>query len=219
MDDTLYDEVDYCNSGFAAVAAVISGHPNFPERKRLYDAFWQQFTSGNHTTTFDAALEQLSVSYDDQLIQKMVTIYRRHHPVITLPAETKEVLELLRKNYILGLVTDGFLPAQELKVQALGIEEYFESIVYTEQLGREFWKPSPVGFEKIIRKLHQKPENCAYVADNEQKDFMGPNKLGFQTIQLTRPNCLHTQPAAKPEDKADHVIQSLEQLPALLAGL
>lgn len=219
LDDTLYDEADYCSSGFAAVAAVLSGHPNFPDRHKLYDVFRQQFTTGNHTTTFNDALEKLNISYDDQLIRKMVTIYRRHHPTITLPAETKDILELLHKKYILALLTDGFLPAQELKVQALGIEGYFECIVYTEQLGREFWKPSPAGFEKISRTLRQKPESCAYVADNEQKDFIGPNKLGFHTIQLTRPNRIHTQPAAKSEDKAGHIIQSLGQLPALLARL
>jgi putative hydrolase of the HAD superfamily len=217
LDDTLYDEVDYCKSGFGAVAAVISGHPNFPDRHKLYDAFWQQFSAGNHTTTFNDALKELNISYDDQLIRKMVTIYRRHHPTISLPAETKNVLDLLRKKYTLALLTDGFLPAQELKVRALGLEEYFECIVYTEQLGREFWKPSPAGFEKITRSLRQNPENCVYVADNEQKDFIGPNKLGFHTVELIRPNRIHTQPAAKPEAKAGHVIHSLRQLPVLLA--
>ncbi len=219
LDDTLYDEVDYCNSGFTAVAAVLSGHPNFPDRLQLYNAFWQQFKAGNHTTTFNAALEQLKISYDNQLIQKMVSIYRQHHPVITLPAVTKDVLELLYKKYILALLTDGFLPAQKLKVQALGIEGYFKSIIYTEKLGKESWKPSPTGFQRTIRTLNQRPENCVYVADNEQKDFIGPNKLGFHTIQLTRPNRIHTQPAANSKDKAGYVIQSLRQLPALLARL
>ena len=219
LDDTLYDEVDYCSSGFTAVAAVLSGHPKFPDRQILYNAFWQQFTAGNHTTTFNAALEQLKIAYDKKLIKKMVSVYRRHHPVITLSEETREVLETLHKNYTMAMLTDGFLPAQELKVKALDIGKYFELIVYTEKLGREFWKPSPAGFEKIIRALNKEPENCAYVADNEEKDFIGPNQLGFQTIQLLRPNRLHNQPAAEAEYKAGHIIESFTQLPELLAGL
>ena len=63
------------------------------------------------------------------------------------------VLKTLKKRYKLALLTDGYLPAQRLKVQALGIEKYFQAIVYTEELGREYWKPSTRGFENILKEL------------------------------------------------------------------
>ena len=75
---------------------------------------------------------------------------------------------------------------------ALGIEKYFKFIVYTEQLGREGWKPSPAGLEKIMQTLKGKPENMAYIADNEKKNFIAPNKLGVFN-HPDNPPCPHTQ--------------------------
>jgi len=106
-----------------------------------------------------------------------------------------------------------------LKVRALGIEKYFKLIVYTEQLGREFWKPSPAGFEKIMQTLEAKPENMAYIADNEKKDFIAPNKLGFLTIQLIRPARIHTSVCEEPEGRAQYIIRQISQLPGLLEKL
>jgi putative hydrolase of the HAD superfamily len=103
-----------------------------------------------------------------------------------------------------------------LKVQALGIEQYFKSIIYTEQFGREFWKPSPVGFENILQALEVRPENTVYIADNEKKDFIAPNILGFITIQILRPARLHTSVCENPEGKPDHIIDQISQLTSLL---
>jgi putative hydrolase of the HAD superfamily len=117
------------------------------------------------------------------------------------------------------LLTDGFLPAQQLKVQALGLERYFKCIIYTEQLGRQFWKPSPAGFEKLMETLNTKPENIAYVADNLIKDFIAPNKLGFSTIQIIRPRRILREPCEKIGAAAQYVIHQLTELPALLEQL
>ena len=219
LDDTLYDEIDYCRSGFAAVAEALAASLGLTDHKRLFDAFWNQFLAGNHNTTFNAALEKLSIDYDEQLIRRLVKIYRDHHPSITLPAETRDVLDELSGKYTLALLTDGFLPAQQLKVAALRIEKYLKCIIYTEQLGRQFWKPSTVGFEKLIQTLSVEPQNCAYVADNAEKDFIAPNRLSFTTIQLKRPNQIHTAAPEQPDAKPRHIIRSLGRLPALLARL
>lgn len=219
MDDTLYDEVEYCKSGFRAVAEFIENPPKTPAADHIFNAFQAQFTAGNHTKVFNTALEQLGISCDKEFIIKMVKVYRNHKPQITLPEDSRDVLEQLSKKYKLALLTDGFLPAQQLKVQALKIEKYFECIVYTEQLGREFWKPSPAGFEKIMKNLNAKPQTVVYVADNAKKDFIAPNKLGFFSIQLTRSAGIHTDPPPAPEAKPKHVINKITKLPELLEKL
>ena len=119
----------------------------------------------------------------------------------------------------MALLTDGFLPAQQLKVQALKIEKYFKCIIYTEQLGRQFWKPSPAGFEKLMQTLNAKPQAIAYVADNQMKDFIAPNKLGFLTIQIIRPARIHTSTSEDPDAAAQYVIRKITQLPTLLEKL
>ena len=170
LDDTLYDEIDYCKSGFAAVSEFLADSSVSQSAGHIYAALWDQFTAGNRTKTFNAALDSLGIQYDNEQIQRLIGVYRSHVPEITLPTDSREVLAELKAKYTLALLTDGFLPAQQLKVKALGIEEYFEIIIYTEELGRECWKPSPAGFEKIIQGLNEVPSRMVYVGDNEKKD-------------------------------------------------
>jgi len=219
LDDTLYDEIDYCRSGFAAVAEFLAGSLKVVSAERIFDAFWKQFTAGNRTRTFNAALDELGTAYDEKLIRESINVYRNHLPKITLPADSRNVLVQLSGKYTLALLTDGFLPAQQLKVQALKIEEYFEYLLYTEQLGREFWKPSPVGFQRVIETLDAKPETAAYVADNEIKDFIAPNQLSFSTVQIIRPARIHTESSQHPHAAAGYVIDRISELPALLDSL
>jgi putative hydrolase of the HAD superfamily len=221
LDDTLYNESDYCRSGFAAVAKALASLPGLPAdaEMTIFDIFWQEFTSGNRDKIFNAALEKLGITPLQDTVEKLVMLYRVHKPTLTLPESSKAVLDALQKKYTLALLTDGYLPAQELKVAALGIKKYFKFIVYTESLGRQFWKPSPVGFERILSELNAKPENCVYVGDNELKDFIAPNQLGFTTIKLIRPNSIHREKGTHPSAPAAHTITDLAELPKLLESL
>jgi putative hydrolase of the HAD superfamily len=216
LDDTLYDEVEYCKSGFTSVSEFLADLPQMPPAESLFDTFWKQFNAGNHTKTFNTALSELGIDYDDKLIRQLIKVYRNHEPDITLPQESREVLSELGPKFTLALLTDGFLPAQQLKVQALGIEKYFECIIYTEQLGREFWKPSPAGFEKLMETLNVKSQSMAYVADNQMKDFIAPNRLGFATIQIIRPARLHLESSQEPDSAAKYTIRQISQLTPIL---
>jgi len=219
LDDTLYDELDYCRSGFKAVAESLSNLVDVLSPEDIFDSLWQQLTAGNRTKTFNAALDDLGISYDDEIIQKLIKAYRNHLPKISLPADSRDVLQQLSGKYTLALLTDGFLPAQQLKVQALKIEKYFKCIIYTEQLGRQCWKPSSAGFEKLMQKLNAEPQDIAYVADNQVKDFIAPNKLGFSTIQIIRPARIHTSTSEAPDAAAQYIIRKISQLPPLLEKL
>lgn len=216
LDDTLYDEIEYCRSGFDSAAGFLANKVSSASKEQLFNILWRQFTSGNHTKTFNTALEKLNISYDDKLIGELITVYRNHEPKLSLPDDSADVLRKLSGNYTLAMLTDGFLPAQRLKVQALGIEKYFKFIVYTEELGREFWKPSPVGFEKIMESLNVEPQQMVYIADNEVKDFIAPNKLGIRTIKLIRPAHIHMSTSPDPNAKPQYVIHSFGQLPTVL---
>jgi len=104
-----------------------------------------------------------------------------------------------------------------LKVLALGVEPYFEAIVYTEELGRAFWKPSPVGFEALIERLDVTADQMVYIGDNETKDFIAPNKLGMLTVQILRQARLHTAPARETKAAAQLTVEEIAELPTVLA--
>jgi putative hydrolase of the HAD superfamily len=219
LDDTLYDEIDYCRSGFAAVAKSLASITDMSAENIIFEAFWRQFLSGNRTRTFNASLEELGLPSSPDVIAKLVTIYRLHKPAIPLPPSSKAVLDTLFNKYTLAMLTDGYLPAQELKVESLGIKHYFKSIVYTETMGRQFWKPSPAGFHRILSELNVIARNCVYIGDNEAKDFIAPNQLGFATIKIIRPNGIHPEPGSHPNAPAKHMITDIAYLPKLLESL
>ncbi len=216
LDDTLYDEIDYCRSGFHAVSEFLSNLTKTIPTKSIFEILWKEFIEGNRTRTFNTALDKIRMPYDEKLIAELINVYRTHIPQITLPQDSRDVLEQLSQKYILAMLTDGFLPTQKLKVQALGIEKFFKYIVYTEELGRDYWKPSPAGFEEILRTLELKSENSVYVADNEKKDFIAPNKLGFLTVRLIRPASLHNVNCPETDAAAKYKIKQINQLPTLL---
>jgi putative hydrolase of the HAD superfamily len=218
LDDTLYDEIDFVRSGFRSVAQVVAALSEGHGPDDVFAAIWDCFIAGERGSTFDAALECLGVPYDAGLISRLVEVYRTHVPPLTLSNESRTTLDILKDRYTLGLLTDGYLPTQRLKVQSLGIEPYFAAIVYTEELGRDCWKPSPRGFERLMELLHARPEQMAYVADNEAKDFIAPNRLGMLTIQLVRPRGLHTQTAPEPDAAPKLRIDRIDKLPPILAG-
>ncbi len=220
LDDTLYDEVDYCRSGFEAVADFLVRVHKVPHASEdLCAAFCRQFDSGNREQTFDTALHELGVPSDPRMIAGLIRIYRCHMPKIRLPKDSRDTLTLLRRSYSLAVLTDGYLPAQRLKIRALGIAGYLKCILYTEHLGRSSWKPSPVGFVKVLDALRVRPDQAAYVGDNAAKDFIAPNVLGMQSIQVSRPLGLHDQPATEPSAAARHAVDSISRLPALLQSL
>lgn len=215
MDDTLYDELDYYKSGMTAVAEIIAKDRN-RRQQEVFEPLWRIFLGGNYHKTFDTALNELSIDYDQAYIEKLVDVLRNHRPQIFLPRESRKVLEELKGNYKLGLITDGFLPGQKYKVQALDIEKYFDCIIYTEELGRKLWKPAPESFEKMLRLLKMNPAESVFVGDNLKKDFIAPNKMKMTTVRITRPKGIHKSAAAEKTGEADYEISEISELPQLL---
>src|SRR4030043_472559 len=70
-----------------------------------------------------------------------------------------------------------------------------------------------------IQGLNVKPQMSVYIADNEEKDFIAPNKMGFWTVQIIRPARIHTSVSGQGQAKAQFVIHKISELPALLEKL
>jgi putative hydrolase of the HAD superfamily len=218
LDDTLYPEIDYVKSGFKAVTQFLQSKFNGDDDK-YYQVMMEEFSKGNTARIVKSVLDSFEISYDQDLIMQLVNEYRQHHPQIKFPSKSANILDKLKKSYKLGLLTDGYLPSQKLKVKALNIEHYFEYIVYTEELGREYWKPSEKGFRLILEKSALKGQNCAYIADNPQKDFIAPNNLSFLTIQIDSPDKVHKIKPDSPSATPQHRINDISLLPDLLKSL
>ena len=210
LDDTLYPERQYVRSGYGAVAREL--RRRLGREERFEEWLWQRFCTGRGDRALDALVEQFGLGLSDEQIGELVQVYRTHGPDIRPYPGVIELLERLREHFRLGLLSDGFLPAQRLKLEALGIERHFHAVVFTESIGRDAWKPSPAGFELARDKLRVAHEACAYVSDNAAKDFIAPNALGWLTVQIRWPGQVHAARPAPPGGEPQTVVDSLDRL-------
>lgn len=214
LDDTLYPEIDYVRSGFRAAAGRIAGAAC--DANAIADKMWRLFHEGRRERIFNTVLAELGLSDDGQIIAELVSVYRCHRPNLKLATPVRKLLAELKKAYRLGLLSDGYLPAQRLKVEALQIAEFFDHIIYTEELGREYWKPSVRAFELMAAALDCPAADCVYVADNPAKDFLAPNQLGWQTIQIKSATGVHGAGNAPADGDAQYVLQDVTELAQIL---
>jgi len=214
MDDTLYEEKQYVISGFKAVDKYIIeqfGVTGF------FESAVKLFHSGIREFIFNKVLDQLGVKYEDSTIKILINCYRTHIPDIHLAEDAKWVLEHLSSEVKLALISDGYLNAQQQKVHALKLSDRFEVIVLSDEYGRENWKPSPLVYEEVSRKLQIDHIQCMYVGDNAKKDFVTAKQLGWTTVHIQRGNGEYANANVTPEYEAHYRIDSLRKLPDLYA--
>ncbi len=212
LDDTLYPEVNYVYSGFRSVSRQIALHDPNLEGQTVYELLVDEFENGqDRRRVFNIVLEKLNQRSDDQVIAELVSLYRCHRPTIDLEPSIRDMLEKLRYHFRLGLITDGTLPGQKLKVEALGIQDLFDHIIYTELLGRENWKPSSLPFENMSKALACQSNECVYIGDNPAKDFVAPNQLGWHTIEVHSPQKVHTHVDIPENGSAKNQLPSIHE--------
>lgn len=211
LDDTLYPERTYVLSGFRAVAAWAEEHLGIPQH-HSFDELCRLFEDGVRGDTFNHWLESHSIKLDDWVTQ-MVQVYRQHNPQITPYPEVPELLQRLRPRYRLGLVSDGYAEVQRRKLAALGLTSCFDVLVFSDEWGREAWKPNSQPFEIVLEKLGVTGSEAVYVADNPTKDFLGARQVGMWTVRVRRPDGLykHLEPPS-PEYAPNVEIETLNDL-------
>lgn len=212
MDDTLYYESDYVRSGIRHLEKWII--ENF-KVEGFYEVAISIFETGERKLIFNKSLEILKIPYNEKIIQSMITIYRSHRPKIKLLSESKWVLDHLKNNVKLGLISDGYLISQTNKVNTLGIKNKFHSIILTDQFGINHWKPSEKPYEQTVFNLQVDHDECIYVGDNVKKDFITAKKLGWKTVHIERENGIYANITEEQEYSAHYKINNLKKLSAI----
>ena len=213
LDDTLYPEREFVLSGFKAVDEWLRAAKSI---QGFYEAATTAHDGGIRGRTFNVALQKLNVLEDPDLLRQMVEIYRAHEPNINLFADAEVALAHFATASQLGLITDGYLDVQKRKVAALGIANRFQAIVYSDEFGREAWKPSSIPYLKAAKTLGCAPSECAYVGDNPAKDFVTARQLNWLTIRVRRPGGEHFAVRLANAQEADIEIKTLAELASAL---
>jgi putative hydrolase of the HAD superfamily len=104
----------------------------------------------------------------------------RHSTDAELAPGARQLLERLDGDHSLALITNGGPDTQDLKLDALGIADYFETIVLA---GFETpSKPDPAPFERALQSVDARPENAVYVGNSLDHDIAGAHAAGLDAV-------------------------------------
>ena len=184
LDDTLYGENEYIQSGYRAIARRMSCIEHMEEK--LWEAFKKK----------KSAIDEVLMSeeiYTEKLKQECLSIYRLHQPDIHFYDGVQELLQHLRRDgYKLGIITDGRPEGQRAKIKALNLDELVDCIIITDELGgTEYRKPNKIAFVKMQETFGVEFAEMCYIGDNIKKDFIAPKLLGMRCIWIRNKNGLY----------------------------
>jgi len=108
---------------------------------------------------------------------------RRSRPYVY--EETFKVLDALKKNYKLLLLTNGSPDLQREKLAGVPeLAPYFDHIIISGEFGEG--KPAASIFKHALEKLGIEPEHGIMVGDKLTTDILGANTIGMTSVWINR---------------------------------
>jgi putative hydrolase of the HAD superfamily len=129
---------------------------------------------------------------------------------IEFPGMKKGLARLEKQGFALGIITNGRSPFQEKNIQALGIEDYFSTILVSEKEGIK--KPEAAIFQRAAANLGVPVQGAVYVGDHPEADIADAKKAGMKAIWKKNDNW--PAPASP-----DAVFENFEELPGIIENL
>jgi len=154
-----------------------------------YQRLKKSFTALNYTIS-DEKIHLLSDGYLEHLTNF-------NH----LFEHTIDILDYLKPNYELHIITNGFAEIQEKKMLNAQIRNYFTHIVTSESVGVK--KPNPRIFEYAMQLAQCERHNCIMIGDSLEADIQGARQLGIKTIFFNS----HKQQAHEEENAIDCLLE------------
>ena len=109
--------------------------------------------------------------------------YKIHEESWRLFPEVESVL-LKLVDLSLGVITNGDKENQTHKLKKLGIFEYFDEVITPDCAGAA--KPASAIFKLAAIRAKKPTEQCWYVGDNYNADYLGAKQAGFKSVWLNR---------------------------------
>ena len=212
LDDTLYPEETFVESGFRAVAHALAERWGVDEGE-AFDVMWRSLEERGRGSQFDDVVTHFGVR---QSVPELVRVYRHHRPAISLPEE-------------LAPRAGGAAPAAAIRghrrPQGRPAEQdrrprdrpLLSHAYVTHRYGIAHRKPSTRVFELMLRRERCAPSDLVYVGDDPAKDFRGIRPLGIHTIRVLTGR--HSVVEVAAEHDAELTVSGMADVPAAVEGL
>ncbi|EFW91896.1 HAD-superfamily hydrolase, subfamily IA, variant 3 [Haladaptatus paucihalophilus DX253] len=159
---------------------------------------------------FAAAAREVGV--EDHHASALATAYEEcvDHSAVSFRPGAEDALAAASETNV-GLVTNGDEATQTVKLDALGIADAFDTLVFVDPRNGVPPKPDAAPFEKALTDLGVAPDDALHVGDSLRADVAGANALGIDSVWVPHEN-RRIESAHEPT----HTLTSLAEFPELL---
>lgn len=145
-------------------------------------ALLRAWAPGYRHGTWARALGDVGID-DRALADELSDRYRQERGKRHVPFDDAAgVLESLREDFALGLLTNGAPDVQRTKLRGSGLGHYFREVLVTGDIG--IGKPDPRPFEVILARLGVKASDAVMVGNSLSSDVQGAINAGVRSVWL-----------------------------------
>ncbi len=194
LDHTLWD---YETNSVATIHELLHTYAPHIGRKVAFEEFYPIYYDHNHalwTRYRKNEIDNLTLRYtrwrlafDDLGVAEASWMYDMSEAFLDIcprkPAlmpNALETLDALCERYPLHIITNGFAPIQDLKLEHSGLRPYFDVIVTPDAVGEK--KPHPKIFQAALTAADCHPADALYIGDNYIEDVQGGHAAGMPVV-------------------------------------
>ena len=197
LDDTLYSYNELNKQGINEICNYTCEKLKI-EKEKFYEAFDKAkkevkdtlgdvASSHNRLLYCQKTLENLKKNQFSIALEMYEVYWQYILKNMKLNANALEVLKFCKQKKIkIGICTDLTAHIQHRKIRKLGIDEYIDAIVTSEEGGVE--KPNFKMYNKILEKLNVLSGETLFVGDSLKKDVLGSVEYGMKALWYSKIN-------------------------------
>ena len=188
LDGTLYDEYEFIKQVYYSILTYHLDNEQNELRDQTYEFMLKRWLEkgSSYSKIFEETYRDYLSALDcdlDAFVNTSLTLFRRYQPCLTLSPRAQMILEDMKNNHDMFVVSDGCSELQRNKCRALKLDHVVTSsaIWITGDYGIDFSKPS-TKINTLID-LDCRPDKVLFVGDRDI-DREYANNSGFQFLQV-----------------------------------
>lgn len=221
LDNTLLDHTS------AEMQAQLEIHKSFDEFRSVTlqawletyrvvnQHLWEQYQKGEvdrfelQRARFRDSMIRLDLTHEksEEIGETYMELYRKYWNWLD---GAKEAFVELSGLYDVGIITNGFKETQQKKFDKMGLSDYCEVMIISEEIGE--LKPHPKVFDTATEQAKVSRDKILYVGDSYSSDIVGGRNAGWKTAWYTA-----MSPPVEEDQTADFRFERFEELVDLLS--
>ncbi len=200
FDDTLYDTRGNATLALEELYDAFHLEKVFDSKRfftehywEINESLWAQYSLGEITRDF-LIIERFrrplalgnGANLSDEFCLQLGDVFLEFNCTKTGVVEgAHDLLDYLKsRGYRLHICSNGFTEVQYRKLDMVGMSDYFDTIVLSEQAGVN--KPSPKFFDFAFSQSKAVPTSTIMIGDNLNTDIQGAMGVGLDTVYFNR---------------------------------